>query len=169
MPAKLRKPMLVAASALILVAALVIAYQVSRPAPVAMTLLGGARYTLPSPEGRAVLLSFWATSCAPCVREVPVLAALHRELPARGVDVIAVAMPYDPPASVLSFTQRHRVQYPVAFDLHGEVSGRFKVEAIPYAVLLDGDGRVRWKHLGVIDGDAVRAQVAKLPAAAAPR
>ena len=140
-------------------------------APISLALLGGGSYALPTENNanhanaggaRPVLLSFWATSCPPCVREVPILNALHRELQARGLDVVAVAMPYDPPANVFAFTQRLQVAYPVAFDLHGAAVRRFEIDAIPHTVLLDRTGKIAWRHLGLLDADTARAQALRV-------
>ena len=135
--------------------------------PVSLALLGGGSYTLPaadakSASGRPVLLSFWATSCPPCVREVPMLNALHRELRPAGLDIVAIAMPYDAPANVFAFTQRRQVAYPVAFDLNGAAVRRFGIEAIPHTVLLDRAGNIAWQHVGLLNADTARAEALRV-------
>lgn len=136
--------------------------------PITLALLGGGSFALPAANtspagaGRPVLISFWATSCPPCVREVPMLNALHREFQSAGLDVVAVAMPYDPPANVFAFTQQHRVAYPVAFDMQSEAVRRFRVDAIPYTVLLDRAGNIAWQHLGLLNVDTARTQALRV-------
>jgi len=135
-----------------------------RPAPapnISFVLLEGGRLELASLQGRPVLVSFWATTCAPCVREAPELARLYRELHPRGFELIAVAMPYDPPLAVRDFARRYDLPYRIAFDLPGEALGKFRVSAIPYNVLVRPDGRIAFTRLGDLDLVALRRDIVK--------
>ena len=64
-------------------------------------LLDGRQLTLSSLAGKPVLVTFWATSCVECRKEMPEMIALYQELSGSGFEIIAVAMPYDPPNRVL--------------------------------------------------------------------
>ncbi|MBL8386142.1 MAG: TlpA family protein disulfide reductase [Burkholderiales bacterium] len=105
-------------------------------------------------RGRVVLVNFWATSCAPCVREMPQLADTWRRLSGRGFETVAVAMQYDPPHLVQDFVARFQLPFHVAFDARGEIAARFgNVAAVPATFLVDRRGRVILRHLGEIDFD----------------
>lgn len=132
------------------------------PPPPQLTLLNGERVSFAALRGRTVLLVFWATTCAPCVQEAPDLAALYTQLHARGFELIAVAMQYDPPARVLAFRDSQKLPYRVALDLDGTVARHFKVQAIPRALLLDANGDIVFDRLGKLDVDALRTQLEKL-------
>jgi thiol-disulfide isomerase/thioredoxin len=106
-----------------------------------------------------LLVNFWATSCAPCVRELPALTALHRELQPKGFEILAIAMPYDPPARVLDFQQRFAIPYMIALDLDGGSVRTFTPPAIPYSVLIAPGGHVVWQKLGELDIPALRAEL----------
>ena len=131
-------------------------------AAVRFTLINGERLTLAALRGRPVLLVFWATTCAPCVREAADLAALYRAWQPRGFELIAVAMRYDAPARVLAFKESQQLPYRVALDLDGAVAAYFQVEAIPRALLLDADGKIVLDKLGMLEMAAVRTQIETL-------
>jgi len=127
------------------------------PAPaVEFGLLDGSRASLAELRGRPVLLVFWATSCPPCVDEVPDLVKLHQALSPRGLVLIAVAMPYDPPVVVRDFVLEHQLPYPIAIDVPGHAARAFGIAAIPNAVLIDRDGRIAWQQTGRLDIPRVR-------------
>jgi peroxiredoxin len=132
------------------------------PPPVAppalrLALLDGRSLTLGELRGRPVLLSFWATTCPPCIEELPDLVRLYRELAPRGLELIAVAMPYDPPLLVQGFVRRRQIPYPVALDVEGAVTRAFDgVHFIPAAFLLDPQGRIVYRHTGKLDSERVR-------------
>lgn len=124
---------------------------------VSFSLLDGRTIALRDLRTRPVLISFWATSCAPCVEEVPELVRLYRELKPRGLEMIAVAMPYDPPLQVQNFAREFALPYPIALDPTGAATRAFHdVRVVPTAYLLDGQGAIALKHLGKLDVERVR-------------
>ena len=82
------------------------------PPEVEFVLLDGRKISLSALRGRPVLVSFWATSCPPCVEELPDLLRLYRDLHPQGFELIAVAAPYDPPTRVQTFAADHALPYP---------------------------------------------------------
>lgn len=128
---------------------------------VSFSLLDGRTITLQELRSRPVLVSFWATSCAPCVEEIPDLVHLYRELKPRGLEMVAVAMPYDPPLRVQTFARERGLPYPIALDTTGAAIRAFgDVRAIPTAYVLDPQGVIALKQLGKLDVDRVRNLVA---------
>ncbi len=127
---------------------------------VQFVLLDSSHVELASLRGHPVLIDFWSTTCPPCVREIPKLAAFYREWHPRGVELIAVAMPYDPPWSVAAFQQRLHISYPIALDFDGKVTHAFgDINLIPTAVLIGPDGRERWRGTGPLDFARLRASM----------
>ena len=103
-------------------------------------------------RGRVVLVNFWATSCAPCVKEMPQLVATYSAYKERGFETVAVAIDYDPPNLVKDFAERFKLPFIVAFDPRGEIAKRFGgVRAVPASYLIDRRGRVVMTQLGEID------------------
>jgi len=115
-------------------------------------LLDGNRVKLKSWRGHPVLVSFWATSCPPCVEELPDLIRFYQEWHPKGLEMVAVAMPYDPPTRVQEFVKQHSVPYPVALDVQGMVTSAFGgVPNIPTAFVLAPDGKTELRYVGRLD------------------
>ena len=115
-------------------------------------LLDGRKIALSALRGKPVLLAFWATNCKPCVEELPDLIKLYNDLHPKGFELIAVAMPYDPPLHVQTFVKNQRVPYPVALDAEGKAVRVFDgVPYVPMAFILDANGKIAYQQAGKLD------------------
>jgi len=127
---------------------------------VTLALLDGREMKLSDFRGHPLLVNFWATSCGPCVDELPALRALHAEFDARGVAMLAIAMPYDPPLNVARFTERHQLPGHVVLDVRADAVRAFGgVPYIPAAFLLDRHGRIVHSHIGLLDTERFRQAI----------
>jgi thiol-disulfide isomerase/thioredoxin len=124
-----------------------------RPAPdVQFTLLDGTQPSIADLRGRAVLVSFWSTTCAPCMAEMPTLIDFHRRNAVHGLMTIAVAMKHDRPDMVLGMSQRRQFPFDVALDVQGEVAQAFfRTEVTPTKYLIDPHGNIVRTHVGRTD------------------
>jgi peroxiredoxin len=131
----------------------------------ALTLntLTGERVELAALRGQPVLVTFWATSCPMCVKEIPELVRLHETLAPRGLKLLAIAMPYDRPDAVLAMASRRNLPYAIALDPMGEAERAFGgIKATPTGFLYDGNGQ-RVRHwLGAADAERLGDEVAEL-------
>jgi thiol-disulfide isomerase/thioredoxin len=110
-----------------------------------------------------VLINFWATSCTICIAEMPDLVALYEEYSGYGFELIAIAMPYDPPNQVLELVQRQELPFPVALDLEGEAVAAFaSVKGTPTSFLLDSKGKLVRRYVGAIDLQKLRRELDQL-------
>ena len=118
----------------------------------------GGELALADFAGHPLLVNFWATWCAPCVEELPLLDRFHRGARGRGWQVLGLAV--DRQAPVRAFLAAHPVAFPVALigadgvawtRALGNASG-----ALPFSVLLDAAGGVVERRLGRVD-DALLA------------
>ena len=126
------------------------------------TLLDGRKVTLRSLRGRPVLVSFWATTCQPCIEELPDLIRLYNAWHTLGFELIAVAMPYDPPALVQELAQRRGLPYSVALDVQGKLTTAFGgVPYVPAAFIIAPNGNIVLNSTGRLDGDKARRIIAK--------
>ncbi len=116
------------------------------------TLLDGRPAQLSGLRSRVVLVNFWATSCAPCVQEMPGLVATWRRFRDRGYETLAVAMKHDPPALVARFAEIHALPFDVVIDNTGAIARAFgDVRATPTTVVIDRRGAVAARHEGAPD------------------
>jgi peroxiredoxin len=99
-----------------------------------------------------VLVNFWATSCAVCVKEMPRLAEIHRRHSDRGLETVAVAMSYDPPNYVVQYAERTRLPFRVALDPVGQVAKQFgDVRLTPTTFVIDRRGQIVKRIVGEPD------------------
>jgi thiol-disulfide isomerase/thioredoxin len=111
-----------------------------------------------------LLLNFWATWCKPCVEEMPMLSALQSDWSGRGLQIVGIAL--DDPERAGSFAEELQVQYPILVGRadvvltgrrYGNSSGM-----LPFSVLVDRDGLIRWTHLGALQREVVEQELNKL-------
>ena len=167
---KLTRHLAVALSVLAIAAAACGAYAVysvlARPemAPdAAFVRLDGSRSSVAQLKGQVVLVNFWATTCTTCVHEMPQLAATHDRFKARGFETLAVAMSYDPPASVIHFAESRQLPFTVVIDNTGAVARSFgPIEGTPTSVLINQRGEIVKRYVGAPDFVALQALVDKL-------
>lgn len=123
---------------------------------------GTASVHLASYRGKVVVLNFWATWCAPCRREIPLLNRLQREFAPKGFEVIGIAVDFA--EDVRAFRKDFPIDYPllVGEDDGLEAARGFGVEtmAFPFTAFVDAAGRVLLVHLGELHEDQARAILA---------
>jgi peroxiredoxin len=126
------------------------------------TTTTGASLTLESMHGQVVLLDFWATWCKPCVKSMPELDALFRDYQKLGLMVVGVSVDQgdDRKKKVKKFLEKKPVGYPIVIDAAESSSWEaFNVGALPTLYLIDREGRIVERWIGVVDMAAVRAAV----------
>jgi peroxiredoxin len=124
------------------------------------TVLDGSRHSSAALRGKVVLVNFWATSCTVCVKEMPQVAALHQRFKARSFETLAVAMSYDPPASVAYFAESRRLPFGVVIDNTGAIAKGFgDVAATPTTFVIDQRGSIVKRIVGEPDFVALQALI----------
>ena len=122
----------------------------------ALPAMTGGTFRLSEQRGKVVVLNFWATWCAPCLREMPDFAALQRELGARGVVFVGVSIDEGGWDVVRPFAARVGVNYPLVLD-DGRMAERFGGTGIlPTTYVIDRAGRVRIYADGAVTREDLR-------------
>jgi len=115
-------------------------------------------------DGRPLLLNFWATWCAPCVEEMPMLSELQRAHAASGLQVVGIAL--DDAERAAAFAADLDLAYPVLLgDVDVVLTGRRygnRSGMLPFTVLVDAAGTVRWARLGALERAEVERELAAL-------
>jgi peroxiredoxin len=142
------------------------------PAPeVTFVTINGERITTAELRGRVTLVEFWSTDCAICLKEMPEIVRLHKELNGRGFETIAVSMRYDPPNYVLHYAEKNALPFKVALDPMGELAKAFgDVTFTPTRFLIDREGNIVARMVGAADLNGLRKMIEnelKTPAKAA--
>ncbi|MCZ6607411.1 MAG: TlpA disulfide reductase family protein [Alphaproteobacteria bacterium] len=112
--------------------------------------------TIADYRGRAVVLNFWATWCAPCVREMPSLDRLQAAVSGEGIEVLTLSEDRGGAPVIKRFYKKHGIRnLPVLVDKRGEVLRKMRVRGLPTTLLVapgvDEKGR-RGRGVGFAGG-----------------
>ena len=144
--------------------------KVAKPVPVsndailALKDLTGAQQSLVGFKGRVVVLNFWATWCEPCKKEMPDLSSIQNDYAALGVQVIGAAGDEAAEsAKVLRFIREFKITFPVWLGAATTDMERFGVGSVlPATVIIDRDGKIAWREIGIIKPDVLRKELDKI-------
>ena len=124
---------------------------------VVFTTIDGVKISMDSLKGKIVLINFWATGCASCIKEMPQLISTYNQFNPKGFVIIAVAMPDDPPEQVLNYVKQKKLPFPVMHDGLSEISQKFgDVNLTPTTLIFDKQGFLVQRTLGILDFKALQ-------------
>jgi peroxiredoxin len=125
-----------------------------------LVTLDGVQLQLASLRGKPLLVTFWATTCLSCIKEMPHLIELYEELSPKGLEIVGIAMDYDPPNRVLAMRNAKNIPYPVALDINAEAARAFgNVRLTPTSFLIAPDGRIVYQKLGGMSMQKLRQDI----------
>ena len=117
-------------------------------------------------RGKVVMVNFWATSCATCVKEMPQMVETYNKFKGQGLEFVAVAMKYDPPNYVINFTETRKLPFIVALDSGGDIARAYNDVALtPTTYVIGKDGKIIKRYVGEPDFAALHALLGKALAA----
>ncbi len=118
----------------------------------------GKAQSLDAYKGKVVVLNFWATWCAPCVREMPSLDRLQAALREEGLAVLPLSLDGPTKPRVEPFYKAQKLDnLPILFDEKNATFGRFGVGVLPTTIVIGRDGREVGRLEGPAEWDAPEA------------
>lgn len=126
-----------------------------------LTPIAGAPVTLSQLRGKVLFLNFWATSCGPCIEEMPGISTLYRSLKNERIAFVAVTR--ERRTEVSKFLEQNEIGVPVYLTDQDPPKG-LPVPGVPTTFILDGNGDVVFMHAGALnwDDDQARAYLLDL-------
>jgi thiol-disulfide isomerase/thioredoxin len=118
---------------------------VGKPLDMNFTAMDGRKVDISQMKGKVVLVDFWATYCAPCVEEIPLLKDTYEKLHSRGFDIVGISSDKDEKA-LKNFVQQHELPWPEYFEHQSpedKFSAEFVIDNIPALWLVDKKGNLR--------------------------
>lgn len=99
-------------------------------------------------RGKVVVMTFWATWCGPCLRELPILAHMKNVIGTDALDVIAVNWG-ESRSDVIAFARGNsKLDLEYVFDSKGKTAALYGINSVPHMFVIDRDGRIAAIHRG---------------------
>ena len=121
---------------------------------------GKSTLSLSDFKGAAIVLNFWASWCAPCKEELPLLESTWKQMQAQGKDIIFVGIDYQESSSAATgFLQQNSVTYPAALDASGSVASHYGITSLPDTFFINRNGIVVSKELREITAQVLASNL----------
>ncbi len=128
-----------------------------------LVLQDGTEATLSDLKGKVVLVDFWASWCAPCRQEAPVLQQTYLEYAGADVEFLGVNI-WDLPDNAATYVEQFGISYPNGVDEDGRIAIDYGVQGIPEKFFIDRNGQIRQKFVGPIRESALKETLDSLVA-----
>ncbi|MFV1982540.1 MAG: TlpA disulfide reductase family protein [Thiohalomonadales bacterium] len=111
----------------------------------------GSNIRLKDLRGKVVMINFWATWCAPCRKELPLLNVLYNKYKSKGFVLLGVNID-DNSKLANKMIKDLKINFPVLFDKTQATSEKYDLQAMPSTFILDKNGVIRFSHYGYKSG-----------------
>ncbi len=108
-----------------------------------------------SNDGKPIILSFWATWCKPCIKELNAINDIYEEMQEEtGVKLIAISIDDSRSSNrVAPFVNARNWEYEILMDVNSNFKRAMNVQNIPHTFLIDKNKKIVWEHTSYTDGD----------------
>jgi peroxiredoxin len=104
--------------------------------------------------GKVIVINFWATWWAPCIKEMPSFETLYRRFRSQGLTVLAVSLDKDGSSKVQDYVDKFKLSFPVLLDTEGIAEKLYPSFTIPFTYVIDKQGRVAARIDGAKDWES---------------
>lgn len=125
------------------------------------TLDGSRKVHLSDFRGKAVLLIFWASTCADCVKELPVVQKFSVQQKVAGKQIVVLAVDIDKVSNfvnVATLQERFGLTYPILVDDHFQARSSYQIKNVPLAYFIDRQRTIRAIVPGSLDDTSLRSR-----------
>ncbi len=117
----------------------------------ALSDLNGNTIALEDYKGKIVFLNFWATWCPPCRAEIPDFIEIYDKYKEQGLEIIGISLDRMSEAKLKQWVKKNKINYPIIMATPDLVNDYQPGQFIPSTILIDAQGRIRHKHVGVLN------------------
>ncbi len=121
----------------------------------------GKTVSLKDYKGKIVILDFWATWCGPCRKGIPDLISLQDRYK-NDLRVIGISLDTSTKDDVIPFAKKMNINYPVVYGNDNITSDYGGIEAIPTTIVIDQNGEIVAKYVGLVDKETFAKQIEDL-------
>lgn len=134
---------------------------VEKPLPnLSLKTIEGEEWNLYDERGKVVLLNFWATWCAPCREEIPILVKLSERYKEKDVRIVGINLDSDNTDLVKTFIKDFQISYPILLTVPGSLLTQQK--AVPMSLLVDEKGVLAKKYTGSVSENIFENDIKEL-------
>jgi thiol-disulfide isomerase/thioredoxin len=123
--------------------------------------LDGKPVSLSDFKGKVVVLDIWATWCPPCRAEIPHFIEIQNEYKDKGVTVVGMSVDSTGPADVAKFVKDNGMNYPIVMADEATATAYGADQGIPFTLVIDKNGNVVSRHLGLTDKEVFEDDIKK--------
>ena len=132
-----------------------------KPLPnLSLDKIDGQKWNLEDNRGSVVLLNFWATWCAPCREEIPILTSLSKTYKTGGLKVVGVSVDSENVAQINKFIKDFKIDYQIVLAVPGSILSQ--QQAIPMSLLIDEKGVLSKKYVGAVEKSVLEKDIRAL-------